>query len=385
MYIHRFQHRAALGARYLTEYLLDRVSDPYDRTFLRPKPLDVICEVSYLCNLACPTCFRWTSKPDEHELTLEDWSVVLSKLKDWLGRFNLTFTGGEPFLRKDMLDIFRYASQIGLVTSVVSNGSLIDREFARRIVESGLDGLCLSLNSLRPEVHNETRGTPTSFDEVMRAIENMRASEGLRGRDGMRLSLSTTVVRENIGELVDMVKWTKATGLYGIHFQPIMQASTLPVFDKDGQFKMAPPGTPYKNLLKRKEVVDDATIDAAFEELAAMADSGYPIINSTPHLREMAIYLKDPTDPRVLAKTCQTGVKNLNIDPFGNVRLCSIMDVVGNVLKDPPAEIWRSAHALHQREQIRSCEKTCRLLFCNFKDLDLKHRVRRVVGAALSA
>jgi MoaA/NifB/PqqE/SkfB family radical SAM enzyme len=381
MYINRFRHRAILGARYIREYLLDELADPYERTYFPAKPLDVICEITYICNLACPTCFRWTSKPDEHELNLEEWKTVLVKLKAWLGTFNLTFTGGEPFLRKDLLDIFKFASEIGLVTTVVSNGSLIDKTLARKIVASGLDGLCLSLNSLTPEVHNKTRGTDASFDEVMTAIDNMRASEGMRARDGMRLSLSTTVVRENISELVEMVEWAKSAGLYGIHFQPIMPASTLPTFNKEGEFKKISVGTPYRDLLKKNEVIDDEGIDDVFNRLAFMAERGYPIINSTQHLKEMAKYLKDPTNPEILEKVCQTGVKNFNIDPFGNVRLCSIMEVVGNITKDSPAEIWRSANSSSQRERIRTCEKTCRLMFCNSKQFDFKHRVKRVVNS----
>src|SRR5215813_1298256 len=141
MHIERFRHRTRLGVRYVSEYLLDEFAGAYDRNYLPAKPLDVICEISYLCNLACPTCFRWTSKPDEHELTSEEWKGVLAKLQAWLGTFNLTFTGGEPFLRRDLLDIIKFASKIGLVTTVVSNGSLIDKALARQIVASGLDGL----------------------------------------------------------------------------------------------------------------------------------------------------------------------------------------------------------------------------------------------------
>ena len=371
----RFQHRATLGVRYLREYMMDELSPAYDRTYVPSKPLDVICEVTYICNLACPTCFRWTSKPDEHELTREEWKGVIRKLKAWLGSFNLTFTGGEPFLRKDLLEIFKFATDNGIVTGVVSNGSLIDKALAKEIVASGLDGLCLSLNSLKRHIHNETRGTNGSFDEVMTAIENMKEV-----KKGMRLSLSTTVVRENIGELVDMVKWTKATGLYGIHFQPIMPASLLPTYDKDGQFKQVTVGKPYKNLLKREEVIDDKGVDAVFERLAAMAEEGYPIISSVGHLKEMGKYLKNPTNPELLEKVCQVGVKNLNIDPFGNVRLCSIMEVVGN-MKDSPDQIWRSVNASNQRENIRTCEKFCRIMYCNHKELDFKQRFKRVVSS----
>jgi MoaA/NifB/PqqE/SkfB family radical SAM enzyme len=356
--------------------MMDEVAAAYDRDFLPSKPLDVMCEISYICNLACPTCFRWTSKPDEHELDLEQWKDVIRTLKEWLGTFNLTFTGGEPFLRQDLLDIFKFANENGIVTGVVSNGSLIDKTLAKKIVDSGLDGLCLSLNSLKRHIHNETRGTNGSYDEVMTAIENMKAV-----KEGMRLSLSTTVVRENIGELVEMVEFVKSTGLYGIHFQPIMPATLLPTYDQDGNFKKLPLGTPYKNLLKRKEVVDDDEIDEVFNRLISMAENGAPIISSVGHLKEMAKYLKNPTDPELLEKVCQVGVKNLNIDPFGNVRLCSIMEVVGNITQDIPAEIWRSVNAVNQRESIRTCEKFCRIMYCNHKELDFKQRFKRVVNS----
>jgi MoaA/NifB/PqqE/SkfB family radical SAM enzyme len=372
MQIKRFRQRATLGARFVKEFVLDEFADPYTRGYLLPKPLDVICEISYLCNLECPTCFRWTSKPDEHELTAEQWKGVLAKLKAWLGTFNLTFSGGEPFLRKDILEIFKFASENSIVTQVVSNGSFIDQALAKRIIASGLDGLTLSLNSMNPEIHNKTRGTSGAFDEVMRAIDN------LQDRKGMRLSLSTTIVKDGISGLIDVIEFAKAKGIYGVNMSPIMPATTLPIFNKDGEARKSSIGTPYRDLLKNQE---DFHIDEVIDRLIAMKEQGYPILNSEGHLKEIAKYLKDPTDPELLEKVCQTGVKNFNIDPFGNVRLCSIMEIVGNITKDPPAEIWRSANAAHQRETVRTCDKGCRLLFCNFKQLDFKYKAKRVINS----
>ena len=372
MHIKRFRQRATLGARFVKEFMLDEFADPYTRGYLLPKPLDVICEISYLCNLECPTCFRWTSKPDEHELTAEEWKGVLTKLKAWLGTFNLTFSGGEPFLRKDILEIFNFASENSIVTQVVSNGSFIDKALARKIIASGLDGLTLSLNSMIPEIHNKTRGTNGAFNEVMAAIDN------LQDRRGMRLSLSTTIVKDSISGLIDVIEFAKAKGIYGVNMSPIMPATTLPIFNKDGEAKKSSIGTPYRDLLRNKE---DVQIDEVFDRLIAMKEQGYPILNSEGHLKEIAKYLKDPTNPELLEKVCQTGVKNFNIDPFGNVRLCSIMEIVGNITKDSPAEIWRSANAAHQRETVRTCDKGCRLLFCNFKQLDFKYKAKRVINS----
>ena len=361
--------------RFVKEYVMDEIADPYERAFLPAKPLDVICEISYLCNLECPTCFRWTSKPDEHELTVGEWKTVLAKLKAWLGTFNLTFTGGEPFLRKDILEIFKFASANGIVTQVVSNGSFIDKALARQIVASGLDGLTLSLNSMVPEIHNRTRGTSGAFDEVMRAIDN------LRDRNGMRLSLSTTVVKEGIKGLIDVLEFAKANGIYGVNISPIMPATTLPIFNKDGQAKKSALGTPYRELLERTE---DIRVDEVFDRLIDMKEEGYPILNSAGHLKAIATYLKDPNNPQLLERVCQTGVKNLNIDPFGNVRLCSIMEIVGNLTQESPADIWRSVNATRQREAVRTCDKGCRLLFCNFKQLDFKHKAKRVINGITS-
>ncbi len=372
MHVKRFQQRATLGLRYMKEYLMDGVAEGYERTYAPPKPLDVICEITYVCNLECPTCFRWTAKPDEHELTADQWKGVLAKLKAWLGPFNLTFTGGEPFLRPDILEIFRFAADNGIVTGVVSNGSLIDKALAKRIVASGLDGLTLSLNSLVPEIHNKTRGTNGAFNEVMTALDN------LQERDGMRLVLSCTIMKENVAGLPDVIEFARARGLYGVNFQPIMPATTLPVFNKEGQTVKFSIGSPYRNLLQQKE---HEGIDEVFDRLQAMKEKGYPILNSARHLRQIAKYLNEPASPDILAETCQVGIRNLNIDPFGNARLCSIMDGVGNFAEHSPADIWNSMHAATQRQDIRSCDKVCRLMFCNYKEFDFKFRAKRVMSA----
>jgi radical SAM protein with 4Fe4S-binding SPASM domain len=208
----------------------------------------------------------------------------------------------------------------------------------------------------------------------------MSALDVMSVRDGMRLTLSCTILKENIAGLPDVVAFARKKGLYGVNFQPLMPATTLPVFDKDGQAVKFSIGSPYRNLVKEKEKERDI-VDHVFERLLVMKNEGYPILNSANHLKEILKYLKDPTSPEILEKTCKVGIRNLNIDPFGNVRLCSIFGIVGNVKDDEPEEIWRSMNAAAQREEIRSCDKMCRLMFCNYKELDLKFRVKRVVNS----
>jgi radical SAM protein with 4Fe4S-binding SPASM domain len=366
----KFAQRARLGGRYLSKYLMDGLLGAYNLNRSPLKPLDILCEITYACNLRCPTCFRWTSKPDEDELSLEDWKGLIGELKGWLGTFNLSFGGGEPFLREDLIDIIKFAYEKGILVTTVSNGSLIDKALAKKIISSGLDALSLSLNSLNPEIHNRTRGTEASFDEAKRAIEN------LKNRGDMRLTLSTTVMSENIRELPGIVELVRSDGLDGINFQPLMEAGTFPVYNREGETKKFQEGSLYKELGREK-----GHIDEVFTRLIEMKKEGYPVNNSIKHLRAMGKYLKDPENPEVLGIPCKIGSKNFFIDPFGNVRICSIMDPIGNIENEDPRNIWNSEKARTQRENIRNCGKACRLLNCNFKELDFSWRLGRIVGS----
>lgn len=354
-----------LGVQYVTKYLSGELLRAYYLNYSPVKPLDVLCDITYRCNLKCPTCFRWTSKPDENELGLKDWKSIILTLRKWIGPFNLAFGGGEPFMKKGLLDIVRLASENGIVTSIVSNGSLIDKELAREIVSSGLSAVSLSLNSLTSEIHNKTRGTDKSFDSVMSAIET------LREREDLRLTISTTVMRENVHDLVRLAEFVKSEKLDGINFQPLMETSIYPLFNKEGKSDKLPGGRLCQELGK-----DMGNVDDVFNRLVSMKKAGYSINNSVKQLRYTAKYLKDPANPEMLDVKCKIGSKNLFIDPFGNVRLCMIMKPIGNIATKSPHTIWNSEKAQRQREMIRNCQKACRLLNCNFKELDLGYKVR---------
>lgn len=361
------RQRVNLGLRYIENYLISDFIKPLSGNYSIVKPLDVLCEITYNCNLKCPTCFRWTSKPDENELKLEDWKTAILDLKRWLRVFNLYFGGGEPFLREDILDICKFAVEKNIGVSIVSNGSLIDKYLAKRIVSSGLDALSLSLNSLNPEVHNKTRGTLDSFTEVMSAIENLKE----RGR--MKLTISTTAMKENINDLVGLVEFVRSQGLDGINFQPLMEASILPAYNKDGECQGFSEGKFFHEIgngMKENDV---------FDHLIDMKDKGFPINNSTKQLRYMAKYLQNIADPEILSIPCKIDSKNFFIDPFGNVRICEVMEPIGNISIDKPQYIWISEKAKRQREKIRKCQKTCKLLNCNFKELDLGYRIKQTL------
>lgn len=90
--------------------------------------------------------------------------IFRSEIENILGELStlgvryVHFCGGEPFLRKDILDIIHFAKSKGFICDTVSNGYLIDNELARNIVLSGLDILDISIDSADRTLNDRIRG-----------------------------------------------------------------------------------------------------------------------------------------------------------------------------------------------------------------------------------
>ena len=96
-------------------------------------PLDCSIEVTDHCNLNCKHCYiKDNSK--KGELSFDECCKIIDEIAD-AGCLWLTFTGGEPFTRKDFLDIYIYAKRRGMLIVIFTNGTLITPEIADKLKE----------------------------------------------------------------------------------------------------------------------------------------------------------------------------------------------------------------------------------------------------------
>ena len=101
------------------------------------------------CNYKCKYCYATFSKISKSEkLTLDDSFMLIQKLKD-AGVTKINFAGGEPFLNKNLGDLVRASSEIGMITSIISNGSLIKYDWLEKYGKY-LDVIGISLDSHNP-------------------------------------------------------------------------------------------------------------------------------------------------------------------------------------------------------------------------------------------
>ena len=139
------------------------------------------------CNQKCLNCYAADQPLGETpELGTEDWKRVIDRCRDaWISQ--LTFTGGEPTLRGDLVDLVAHASWF--VTRLNTNGVLLTRELCDQLMEASLDSVQITLYSAHPEVHNALVGA-NQFHNTVAGIRNAVAA-------GLNVSVNTPLCVDN--------------------------------------------------------------------------------------------------------------------------------------------------------------------------------------------
>jgi len=141
------------------------------------------------CNLRCTGCYAASySTKDDLELDIID--RVLSEMEE-LGIFWATILGGEPFLRQDMWEIYKKHDDIFF--QVYTNGTLVDKEVARKLAELGNILIIFSLEGFEEET--DARRGKGIFRKVTEGMDNLREA-------GVPFGFSTMVTRQNVDTLI---------------------------------------------------------------------------------------------------------------------------------------------------------------------------------------
>ncbi len=139
-----------------------------------PRPLSLLCELTYRCNLQCPYCYNPLPLAEyRDELSTAGWCSVLQQAAD-LGVVQAHFSGGEPTLRRDLVTIVGAASGLGLYTNLITQGTFLDDPLLDRLLESGLDHIQISIQASETALADRIAGAVVhekKLDAMMRVRE----------------------------------------------------------------------------------------------------------------------------------------------------------------------------------------------------------------------
>jgi len=257
-------------------------------TRIRNSPTLINLEVTKLCNARCDFCDYWQTK---HEEKLDDYTDLIRKINPLV----VMITGGEPMLRKDIVDIVRQIKSASFFTytGIITKGDLLDLDKAKQLYDAGLDQISISLDFLGDR-HSVNRGVDGLWDHISTLIPSI--SSKLR----KVVSINTIIMDENIDQMVDMAKRAREWGA-NISFSAysIMKANNDEHFVKD-------------QITKVNDVINKL--------ISLKKEWRDTIVSSDYYFKQVPLFFKNGYGP-----SCNAGRSMITVTPDGYVKRCSEM------------------------------------------------------------
>lgn len=305
--------------------------------------------ITNACNLKCKHCFMLSGKKLENELTLGDWMKVLTSFKENGGEF-VTFSGGEPLMFKNFPQIISHAHDLGLKSTVLSNGLLWSDKLIHDLALF-IDEIQFSLDGVDEETNSMVRGSG-HFEKVVDTIVKFANA-------GVKTSVATTFTYDNLNEntqtryknLVDLIK-EKTSG-------------------KDVFFKLS------KKLLPGRDVHFTAEENEKYSAI---------IKDIEKHVDENADYENFLAGHTANLVAINCGLGGISVSSDGNVYFCNRineMESFGNVTEKPMSffmEKGKEIHLATSVENVIPC-KDCELRYicdggCRIDDFDFAGKIQ---------
>ncbi len=161
--------------------------------FSKDKKPVVVWNMTRRCNLKCVHCYAKALEVDgKDDISTDQAKAMIDDLATY-GAPVMLFSGGEPLVRQDLVELAKHATGRGMRAVISTNGTLITQEKARELKEVGLSYVGISLDGME-DVHDKFRAVPGSFRKALKGIENCQA-------EGLKVGLRFTINKRNVQEV----------------------------------------------------------------------------------------------------------------------------------------------------------------------------------------
>jgi radical SAM protein with 4Fe4S-binding SPASM domain len=185
--------------------------------FAGANPRVVFIEVTNHCNLLCETCPR-TFFTYENPQTLS-WEKFVRIVEQFPEMQRVVLHGiGEPLMNRDLARIIEYLKARNATVLFNTNATLLNEEWSRKLIASGLDEMRVSMDAANPKTYAQIRGAPL-FDRIVQNLERFTKIQRELNADKPRVSIWMTGMRENISELPDLVRLAARVGVREVYLQ----------------------------------------------------------------------------------------------------------------------------------------------------------------------
>lgn len=301
-------------------------------------PIQIFLGLTYNCNLSCEHCYV-KKETNKKEFSTKKTINILTELHS-LGTFKIVFTHGESLLRKDILTILSHCKNLGLHTTILSNGIKLTNKTANNLSNVGLSKVLISLDSLNKEYHDKNRGMKGAWESAIKAMDNCR-------NNNISFGINVTLNETTIDSIEDFVKFAISKNAKEIDFLS-MRPTMFEKYKSNKKWEKNYPSV-VKRIWNVKKKYKSKIIVGFHDPLAIS------ILKDEANGQEM-IEIIDENE-------CQVGGLWASIIPSGDVYPCNFLPIyLGNVYKNNFEKIWDNEN-LNRRMKFSISEKCNK---CNF-------------------
>lgn len=332
------------------------------------------------CNLACVHCRRLDVA---QTLCRDDLSTAealgLIRSLPQTGRPILVFSGGEPLMRPDVFDLASEATHLGLPIALATNGTIMDEQVARRIVDVGFRRVSISFDGPDAQTHDQFRGIDGAFESSVRGFTLLR-------EHGMSVQMNTTVAKHNYQKLDQMYQLALDLGADALHIfmlVPVGCGMSLSeeimlspeeyekalhwIYDRslEGKLHLKATCAPhYFRVMRQRAKADGRQMPASAHPHRSMGpQAGHP--GGHPGGADMS----------AMTKGCLAGQAVCFVSHQGDVFPCGYLPLSsGNIKSTPFPTIWRESQIFQNLRNDSLLEGKCGL--CEFKKVCMGCRAR---------
>jgi radical SAM protein with 4Fe4S-binding SPASM domain len=370
------------------------------------KPRLIFWEVTKGCNLRCIHCRATaTELSSPTDLPTKAALDIIDQIAE-VSNPILVLSGGEPLFRSDIFQLARYATDKGLRVALATNGTLVTKEVARMIADSGVKRVSISLDGADAATHDTFRGIPGAFDAALYGFRNLKEA-------GMSVQINTTIARHNAHQLPHVLELAKAVGADALHTfllvpvgcgVDIAAEQMVPpeeyermlnwFYDRslEGGIELKATCAPhYFRVVRQRRVADrhaaEAAAKASPETLphpAAIGPTDMLMPGGTgislrpqgpPPGKHTGHPGGHPNDMNAMTKGCLAGTGVCFISHEGEVFPCGYLPAIaGDLRREKFADIWANAKVFNELRDTDNLKGKCGC--CEFRNICMGCRAR---------
>jgi AdoMet-dependent heme synthase len=377
---------------------------------IQNKPRLVFWELTKGCNLRCIHCrASATELSSPNDLSTQAARDIIDQIAEVSSPI-LVLSGGEPLFRSDIFQLARYGTDKGLRVALATNGTLVTKHVARKIVDSGVKRVAISLDGSDALTHDTFRGIPGAFDAAITGFRNLKDL-------GMSVQINTTIARHNAHQLPQVLELAKSIGADALHTfllvpvgcgVDIAAEQMVPpeeyermlnwFYDRslEGGIELKATCAPhYFRVVRQRRAAEHRSAAAAAQaaqpvqisvgETAQHSDigptdmtmPGSTGIELKPHGIGKAVGHPGahPSDMNAMTKGCLAGTAVCFISNQGEVYPCGYLPALaGDLKKQPFADIWENSVVFNQLRDVDNLKGKCGC--CEFRNVCMGCRAR---------